>query len=120
MQAEYCWKFRQNRTAAETLQEWRDKGPTGSGHAGETETSMIMAMRPDLVRIDQIDPDGQDARNQPPGASIYRRFDQRTKHGGVGDPTTASAEKGEQMLEASAKELVELIRSIRSWNKRKE
>ena len=30
----------------------------GSGHAGETETSMMLHLRPDLVRTDRLDPDG--------------------------------------------------------------
>ena len=30
--------------------------PGGSGHAGETETAMMLAIRPDLVRSDRLDP----------------------------------------------------------------
>ena len=96
------------------LDPFRDAGPAGSGHSGETETSMILAMRPELVKTDLLDPDGDRDRPQGPGLAVYKRFDQRTKHGGVGDPRTASAEKGEKMLDASADELAELIPGIRS------
>ena len=75
---------------------------------------MILAMRPELVKMDLLDPDGDRDRPRDPGLSMYKRFDQRTKHGGVGDPRPATAEKGEKMLDASADELAELIPGIRS------
>jgi creatinine amidohydrolase/Fe(II)-dependent formamide hydrolase-like protein len=48
------------------------------------------------------------------GLSSYYRFDQRTAHGGVGDPRLATAEKGERMLDASAGEIAEQISEIRA------
>ena len=87
--------------------------PNGSGHAGETETSMILALRPDLVRTDKLDPDGERDGMRAPGMSSYYRFDQRTEHGGVGDPRPATAEKGQRMLNASADEIAEQVLGIR-------
>ena len=98
---------------SEKLDEIRDR-TRGSGHAGETETSMILALRPELVRIDQLDPDGERDGMRVEGCASYYRFDQRTKHGGVGDPTTATAEKGERFFEVSAEEMVETVNSIRA------
>jgi creatinine amidohydrolase/Fe(II)-dependent formamide hydrolase-like protein len=46
--------------------------------------------------------------------SSYHRFDQRTRHGGVGDPRPATAEKGERMLDASADEIAEQVLAIRA------
>ena len=86
----------------------------GSGHAGETETSMVMAMRPELVRTDQLDEDGEREGMRAPGAASYYRFDQRTRPGGVGDPRPATAEKGEALLDASADEVAETVRQIRA------
>lgn len=97
----------------EKLNQIRELGNAGSGHAGETETSMILAIRPDLVRTDQLDADGDQDRPQVAGLASYRRFDQRTRHGGVGDPRPATAEKGERMLDASADEIAEQVRMIR-------
>ena len=74
---------------------------------------MIMAVRPDLVRPDRLDADGQRARLNLPGVSEYRRMDQRTTHGGVGDPTSATAEKGERFFEAAAEGLAETVERIR-------
>ncbi len=92
----------------------RDLGNEGSGHAGETETSMILAMRPDLVRTENFDADGEKAGMQVPGVSSYHRFDQRTRHGGVGDPRPATPEKGEAMLKASAEEIAADVLKIRN------
>ena len=92
----------------------RELGGAGSGHAGETETSMIMAMRPDLVRTDRLDADGEREGMRVPGIASYYRFDQRTQHGGVGDPRPATAEKGKRMLDASADEIAAQITEIRS------
>ena len=100
--------------AGERLDQIRELGGGGSGHAGETETSMVMAMRPELVRTDQLDKDGEREGMRAPGAASYHRFDQRTRHGGVGDPRPATAEKGEALLDASADEVAETVRQIRT------
>ena len=87
--------------------------PNGSGHAGETETAMMLAIRPDLVHADRIDPDGEREGMRVPGVSGYHRFDQRTKHGGVGDPRPSTPEMGVAMLEASATEVAGHVLAIR-------
>ena len=97
----------------ETLNEIRDL-TSGSGHAGETETSMLLAMRPDLVRMDKLNADGQREGMSVDGVSSYYRFDQRTRHGGVGDPRPATANKGERMLDASAEEIAADVLKIRA------
>ncbi len=99
--------------SADKLNSIRELGGGGSGHAGETETSMVLAMRPDLVRPEHFDADGQKDGMQVPGVSSYHRFDQRTRHGGVGDPRPATAEKGETMLDASAEEIAADVLAIR-------
>ncbi len=92
----------------------RELGNAGSGHAGETETSMVLAMRPDLVRSDRLDADGERPGMRVSGVASYHRFDQRTQHGGVGDPRPATAEKGERLLQASAEEVASHVREIRA------
>ena len=100
--------------SGETLDRHRELGGAGSGHAGETETSMIMALRPDLVRLDRLDADGEREGMRVPGASSYYRFDQRTRHGGVGDPRPSTAEHGQALLDASADEVAETVQKIRA------
>ena len=98
------------------LDEARTLGGGGSGHAGETETAMMLAIRPDLVQTDQLDADGEREGMRVSGVSSYYRFDQRTQHGGVGDPRPATAEMGERLLDASAYEAVQAIKAIRALN----
>jgi creatinine amidohydrolase len=100
--------------AGDKLDQIRELGGGGSGHAGETETSMVMAMRPDLVRTDQLDADGEREGMRVPGVASYYRFDQRTRHGGVGDPRPSTAEKGQALLDASADEVAAHVREIRA------
>ena len=99
--------------SSERLNEMRTLGNGGSGHAGETETAMMLAIRPDLVQTDQLDADGEHDGMRVSGVASYHRFDQRTKHGGVGDPRPATAEMGEALLEASAEEGARDVRAIR-------
>src|SRR5579885_1757937 len=64
------------------------------GHACEFETSMVLALRPDLVRRDEIadDPPNDDPALR--GLYLAEDMHQRTDHGCVGYPRLASAEKG--------------------------
>ena len=96
----------------DTLDGIRELGGAGSGHAGETETSMVLALRPDLVRMDKLDADGEREGMRVPGVASYHRFDKRTQHGGVGDPRPATAAKGERLLQASAEEVAAHIKEI--------
>ena len=98
--------------SGEKLNEIRELGGGGSGHAGETETSMIMAIRPDLVRTDRLDADGERDGMRVSGVASYHRFDQRTEHGGGGDPRPATAETGERIFDASADEIADHVREI--------
>jgi creatinine amidohydrolase len=90
------------------------------GHAGESETSKIMAIRPDLVRGDQIRDDGEgmprgqlEALSQ---AGVYTGIwwyaDHPTHY--RGDATLASAAKGQRALDAQARALAAAIRTIKA------
>ncbi len=78
------------------------------GHAGEIETSRILAIDPGLVR-------GTSPEEYPRFDRPFLARDKRSRWpGGVwGDPGSASAEKGEALLEASARRLAGLIRQMR-------
>ena len=74
-------------------------------HACEAETSMMMAVRPDLVAMDRIPlakanstPDVADVV----GGGVYRwrTIGARSSSGVIGNPEAASAEKGERLFEA--------------------
>jgi creatinine amidohydrolase len=82
------------------------------GHACEFETSMMLALRPDLVRRDQIKDDP--LREDPALRGLYLAEDmhQRTDHGAVGYPELATAEKGRAFLNAAVERTVEVVQAL--------
>jgi creatinine amidohydrolase len=89
------------------------QGPRKSmGHACEIETSMILALRPELVRKDQIrdDPDTTPAAL---GSLTWARdFGRRTDHGAVGYPEQADADRGRQMLDAIGRKVATVAEEV--------
>jgi creatinine amidohydrolase len=74
-------------------------------HAGEMETSLLMYLRPDLVRPLSEAGDGASKKFKIAGiregwAWAERKWMQVTKDTGVGDPRKASKEKGEKYFKA--------------------
>ena len=89
------------------------EGPRKSmGHACEFETSMMLALRPDLVRRDQIhdDPPRDDATLR--GLYLAEDMKQRTDHGAVGYPELATADKGRAFLAAAVNRTVEVAQAL--------
>jgi creatinine amidohydrolase len=89
------------------------RGPRKTmGHACEIETSMILHLRPDLVRKELIadDPDPTPA----PLKSITwaRDFGRRTDHGAVGHPEMADADRGRLMLEAITRKVAAVAEEV--------
>lgn len=92
--------------------------PGGMAHAGEMETSFMLAVRPDLVRMDQtIDEPYRPSSSyflsdMRCGGTVYYPPDLRrdTRHGVLGVPTLGTAEKGSAFLEAAVSELVQFLR----------
>lgn len=75
--------------AAETLIEHKD-----GGHADERETSVVLALDPRSVRLDRLAPAGPFERSA-----------------ATGDPTRASAFKGERLLAARVDDMVAALRA---------
>jgi creatinine amidohydrolase len=88
----------------------RELWERGEGiHAGEGETSEILHLRPETVRMEAAVPPNV---TQPKiesldaiGGTYVKWWHYYTDTGGVGDPTAATAEKGRRWLEASAEVL---------------
>lgn len=105
---------------SEEIKNIRESPLGGMGHACELETSLILALRPDLARPDRMEPDGPSHVSQfeekdmfaPGVVSVMKAFKEISQHGGVGDPTTASAEKGQRILAAAAGRLSLLVSEI--------
>jgi creatinine amidohydrolase len=88
----------------------RCAGPRKSvGHACEVETSMMMHLRPDLVRPREIADDPESLPDALRGLYIAKDMGQRTDHGAVGYPELATPEKGAQFLAAIVDRVVEVI-----------
>jgi len=89
------------------------EGPRKSmGHACEFETSMVLALRPDLVRRDQIedDPPSDDAALR--GLFTAEDMHQKTDHGCAGYPERASADKGRACLHAAVARACDVVLAL--------
>jgi creatinine amidohydrolase len=94
-------------------------------HGGDVETSIMLAARPDLVRMDKAQR----------FSSTQERFEQEFKHlrahgpvqfgwqaqdlssdGTVGDASLATAEKGRATIELIAERFVELLRDVQAFD----
>jgi len=92
---------------------------TVDGHAGESETSAILSIRPDLVHLDRAPADGEGMplgrlntlREMGINTGIWWYADHPTHYRGDGRPATA--EKGEAYLAARARALARVIRAIK-------
>ncbi len=77
-------------------------------HADAGETSVVLALRPDVVRLDR-------AQSSPPSSyTVLTRwvFREQFPHGVIGDdPRLASAEVGERVLEAAVTAYEEILRA---------
>lgn len=87
----------------------------GVGHACEFETSLMMHLRPELVRAKEI---RDDELKPVPEAlrHVYIPLDMKrqTRQGGTGQPTLATADKGKSLLEIVVRRGVETIKAMRT------
>lgn len=93
---------------------------SSGGHADEAETSIMLALKPEAVRMHLAAPDYGGDTEAPP--TVFRRpvtlsgvpdsgidF---SRSGATGDPSLATAAKGEALLAAMTRELVEGLRQL--------
>lgn len=79
------------------------------GHADASETSLVLAIRPDLVRLDRA---AYSPEAQHPGFLTRQVFLDRFPHGVIGgDPRRASASLGERALEAAVQAYEQVLRA---------
>lgn len=90
----------------------RDHGSIG--HAGEWETSLQLYLRPDLVDMSRARAD-EERRELGDDSRTYAAFAERRREraGGVhGDPTVATAAKGERLFAAARDKLIQTTREF--------
>ena len=84
--------------------------PCGCVHAGEMETSMLLAIRPELVQMERATAEYPTL----PAAAKYRpvSWEKYIESGSFGDGSKATAEKGAAILESAIQNAVHLINDI--------
>jgi creatinine amidohydrolase len=96
-------------TAGELVPEGTFEVWDGLGHGGEGETSMMLAVAPELVDMDR-------ARGVvpelPAHVEVKWRFEELTPYAVTGDPTKATVEKGKLMRDALVDLLVDFIHEM--------
>lgn len=108
--------------AAEAFGRIRTSPPGGMGHACEMETSVMLALYPEQLRMSQAQDDGPVTRAEE-GARIpdmlraqpyymVRNFDELSATGTLGCPSAASREKGARFLDAAVDAVSGLIRAF--------
>lgn len=109
--------------AAEQVAALEDVEQKTVTHACELETSMVLRLRPELVR-----PEAAKGANIPFESAFYcpdfskpsrvtvpRAFDQLSVTGAFGHPEIATSEKGEALLAAAVSEVVAFVREFATW-----
>jgi creatinine amidohydrolase len=102
------------------LDEIRDSELGGVAHAGEVETSLMLHLRPELVDEDdyvtelwKLPYEYASAELLEPGPLVtYSSFEEYSDSGTLGDPTHASAEKGERLYEAYCDEVGSILLDV--------
>jgi len=90
-------------------------------HACEAETSMLLAVAPDLVDMtraaEAVGPTGRELADVVGSEAVqrWRSFKSRTHHGAIGDPRTASVDKGERLLAAAAEAVAKVVTNDEFW-----
>ncbi|PKM81406.1 MAG: creatininase [Firmicutes bacterium HGW-Firmicutes-14] len=102
------------------------ENPGGINHACELETSMYLAIKEDLVQMDKAVRDMNKfetskyfwldlvGKGEGRPVSMIPYWSSISETGVLGDPTTASREKGEKLLAAAVEGLIEFIRIFKT------
>jgi len=86
-------------------------------HACEGETSMMMAVAPDLVRAEKLSEAVGPARQTPMPLQVlrHRSYGEFTPTGVVGDARRSTADKGKRLMDVCRDALVSAIRDPDTW-----
>ena len=90
----------------------------GGDHANDMETSLVLHLRPELVKMDQAGPQPTAplrlAGMRAGWARAPRSWERYTEDSGAGDPRLASAEKGARFFDAVTRELASFLVELAS------
>ncbi len=102
------WVVAGNLLPKDTFEVWN-----GLGHAGEGETSIALALFPEMVEMDQAK---GVVPNLPGPIDIKWKFSELTNTGATGAPEKGTAEKGVKMRDALVDALVKNIKQLDADN----
>jgi len=90
----------------------------GVRHAGEAETAMMLAVRPDLVDEGAMRRADVEALALRPAGGVlrWRPIAHWSENGVSGFPSAATAEKGERLLQVAAEGIAERLRDASIWD----
>jgi creatinine amidohydrolase len=93
---------------------WMPRVPGGDAHAGRTETSLLLALSPDRVRLTAAEPG--DTRPLVAVMGELRRGGVAavSPNGVLGDPTGATADEGRRLLDTLT---TDLIATVATWRR---
>ena len=80
------------------------------GHAGESETSMVLAIRKDLVDMEHAEEGFMGSVEDKIDLVWSQGIKALTKNGVIGDPRKAEVSRGEEYLELWAEKMVDFVR----------
>lgn len=112
--------------AVKTIKQVRTSELGGIGHACELETSLMLHLHPDRVKLALVRRDG------PKHTDVYRKtdmqygrpvyvvneFHEMTTNGTIGRPDLATAEKGARFLNGIVAEVTEFVDAFATWGVR--
>jgi creatinine amidohydrolase len=82
------------------------------GHSCEVETSLMLALHPDKVRLDRLRDDPMTLPEALRKASVVYNFDEATESGQIGYATCASAETGRALFQAIVRKTVAALEAL--------
>lgn len=93
---------------------WWPRIPGGDAHAGHTETSLMLAIRPDLVRTDRLAPGERRPLTEIASALRAGGVAAVSPSGVLGDPTAATLSEGNRLLDLLVDDATRLITAFSS------
>lgn len=123
-----AWLHTNGHIAGPVLMAHRRSGRGGMGHAGELETSMILALRPDLAHMERVVDETDFVATESyymdwiEGGALVANppWDDDTATGAYGAGSLATAEHGRLWLDAAIAEKAAHVREIHEQHRRRE
>jgi creatinine amidohydrolase len=102
---------------------WRRSGPGGINHACEMETSLMLALREDMVRMD-LARDHYATRSRysspdlalPGTVTTANKFSELTSSGSIGAPSLADKARGEELFAKIVSAVARFLEEFEDWS----